>query len=164
MYTPYKAVHLMKSLQKMPYRSRIPQTCSHSSCDSMCTLQPVYIALELWSAINPLFVGVARTIHTCGVCTVILAGKSPNIRSYRVQIYGAGQPCLFAQRLSLDLYLELACIAHGPHSVPHVSHNNIEFLHFCDKLFIEQHWIIAFLWQTFHTITLNFYISVTNFS
>jgi len=27
-----------------------------------------------------------------GVYTVILAGKSPNIRSYTVYIYGSGQP------------------------------------------------------------------------
>jgi hypothetical protein len=30
-----------------------------------------------------------------GVHTVILAGKSPYIRSYTVQIYGSGQPYIF---------------------------------------------------------------------
>jgi len=39
-------------------------------------------------------IGVAKTIYIYGVCTVILAGKSPNIRSYTVFIYGSGQPCV----------------------------------------------------------------------
>jgi len=30
--------------------------------------------------------------HIYTVCTVFLAGKSPNIRSYTVYIYGSGQP------------------------------------------------------------------------
>jgi hypothetical protein len=30
-----------------------------------------------------------------GVYTVVLAGKSPNIRSYTVYIYGSGQPYTF---------------------------------------------------------------------
>jgi hypothetical protein len=46
-------------------------------------------------------VKLARTIHLIGiygVYTVPLAGKSPYIRSYTVQIYGSGQPytCVMA--------------------------------------------------------------------
>ena len=37
-------------------------------------------------------VGLARIIYIYGVYTVFLAGKSPNIRSYTVCIYGSGQP------------------------------------------------------------------------
>jgi len=37
-------------------------------------------------------VRLARTICIYSVCTVFLAGKSPNIRSYTVHIYGHGQP------------------------------------------------------------------------
>jgi len=36
--------------------------------------------------------GLARTIHLHGVYTVLLAGKSPNIRSYTVYIHDCGQP------------------------------------------------------------------------
>jgi len=36
-------------------------------------------------------VGLARTIYI-RECTVFLAGKSPNVRSYAVYIYGSGQP------------------------------------------------------------------------
>jgi len=32
-----------------------------------------------------------------GVYTVLLAGKSPNIRSYTVCIYSSGQPCTFCK-------------------------------------------------------------------
>jgi len=44
------------------------------------------------------YAGLARTIYIYiylyiyGVYTVFLAGKSPNIRSYTVNIYGSGQP------------------------------------------------------------------------
>ena len=37
-------------------------------------------------------VELARTIYIYGVYTVFLAGKSPNVRSYTVYIYGSGQP------------------------------------------------------------------------
>ena len=40
--------------------------------------------------------GLARTIFICGVYTVLLAGKSPNIRYYTVHIHGSGQPCACA--------------------------------------------------------------------
>jgi hypothetical protein len=36
--------------------------------------------------------GLAKTIYIHGVYTVNLAGKSPNIQSYTVYIYGSGQP------------------------------------------------------------------------
>jgi hypothetical protein len=52
------------------------------------------------------FVGLARTIYIYGVYTVILAGESPNIRSYTVCIYGFGQPYAFgpgAARLAQNL-------------------------------------------------------------
>jgi len=32
-----------------------------------------------------------------GVCTVFLARKSPNIRSYTVYIYGSGQPYIYGE-------------------------------------------------------------------
>jgi len=47
-----------------------------------------------WSHLqaNNTHLGLARTIYIYGVYTVFLAGKSPNIRSYTVHIYGSGQP------------------------------------------------------------------------
>ena len=36
--------------------------------------------------------GIFVYIFICGVPTVFLAGKSPNIWSYTVYIYGSGQP------------------------------------------------------------------------
>jgi hypothetical protein len=37
-------------------------------------------------------VELARSIYIYCVYTVFLAGKSPNIRSYTVYIYGSGKP------------------------------------------------------------------------
>jgi len=52
---------------------------------------------------------LARTIYIYGVCTVFLAEKSPNIRSYTVYIYGSGQPyscvvcsCLWGSNTALE--------------------------------------------------------------
>jgi len=41
------------------------------------------------------FLGLARTIYIYGVYTVYLAGKSPYIRSYTVEICSCGQTLLF---------------------------------------------------------------------
>jgi len=38
------------------------------------------------------YVGLAKTIYIYSVYTVVLAGKSPNIRSYTLYTYGYGQP------------------------------------------------------------------------
>jgi len=46
------------------------------------------------------YVGLARTINICGVYTVLLAGKSPNKRSYTVYIYGSGHPCAYGSSLT----------------------------------------------------------------
>jgi len=43
------------------------------------------------------YVGLARTIYIHGVYTIFLAGKSPNIRSYTVYIYGSGQPYAYTK-------------------------------------------------------------------
>jgi len=45
------------------------------------------------------YLGLARTIYIYGVFTVILAGKSPKIRSYTVYIYGSGQPYTYCDLL-----------------------------------------------------------------
>jgi hypothetical protein len=45
-----------------------------------------------------IFIGLARTICIYGVYTAFLAGKSPNIRSYTVHIYGFGQPYIFIMK------------------------------------------------------------------
>jgi hypothetical protein len=61
-YAPYMTVYLVISLPNIPYTHRI----------YMVLANPTYIY-----------------IHS--VYTVFLAGKSPNIRSYTVHIYGSGQ-------------------------------------------------------------------------
>ena len=42
-----------------------------------------------------IYIGLARTTYIYNACTVFLAGKSPNIRSYTVYIYGSGQPYIY---------------------------------------------------------------------
>ena len=39
--------------------------------------------------------GLAKTKYIYGAYTVFLAGKSPNIRSYAVHIYGSDQPLIY---------------------------------------------------------------------
>jgi len=44
------------------------------------------------------YIELARTIYIYGVYTVNLAGRSPNIRSYTVHIYGSGQPYTYTHK------------------------------------------------------------------
>jgi hypothetical protein len=44
------------------------------------------------SAPGAVCLGLARTTYIYGAYTVFLAGKSSNVRSYTVVIYGFGQP------------------------------------------------------------------------
>ena len=44
------------------------------------------------------YLGLARAIYIDGVYTVFLAGISPRIRSYTVNIYGSGQPCAYLMK------------------------------------------------------------------
>jgi hypothetical protein len=44
---------------------------------------------------NSIYVGLARTIYIRCIYTVFLAGKSPNVRSYTLHIYGSGQPYIY---------------------------------------------------------------------
>jgi predicted DNA repair protein MutK len=39
-----------------------------------------------------IYVGLARTIYIYGVYAVMMAGQSPNIRSYVAYVHGSGQP------------------------------------------------------------------------
>jgi hypothetical protein len=65
-----------------------------NQCDKFTITEAVYICLAV--TLPCLYVGLAKTIYICGVYTVVLAGKSPNIRSYTVYIYSSGQPYLYA--------------------------------------------------------------------
>ena len=76
-YTPYMTVCMVIPLPRIPY------------------IHPVYTYKCIVMA-NPSYVllGLPRPIYIIyiyGVCAVFLAGKSPNIRSYTVYIYGSGQ-------------------------------------------------------------------------
>jgi len=51
--------------------------------------------LANWCVVSNTIVGLARTIYIRCIYE-ILAGKSANIRSYTVYIYGSGQPYTFA--------------------------------------------------------------------
>jgi hypothetical protein len=42
---------------------------------------------------------IRRVGHIYGVYTVNLAGKSPDIRSYTVYVYGSGQPYVSVMRV-----------------------------------------------------------------
>ena len=73
--------------------------------------------------VSPFFVCFSRVgqnhIYIYGVYKVLLAGKSPNVRSYTVYIYGFGQhyvfciACLFTP---LHVSLVSALRAHLPHA------------------------------------------------
>jgi len=51
-----------------------------------------HIAHVSLACISLTSIGLARTMYIYGVYTVFLTGKSPDIRSYTVYIYGSGQP------------------------------------------------------------------------
>jgi hypothetical protein len=56
---------------------------------------------------NHTFIGIY------GAHTVFLAGKSPYIRSYTVQIYGSGQPFIYGvyvYTVSIYTYVYIRCI------------------------------------------------------
>jgi hypothetical protein len=66
--------------------------CRPSKC--VCPLLPRFCANGLMSIVR-LSVHVMRKVgrnHIHTVCTVFLAGKSPDIWSYTVHMYGSGQP------------------------------------------------------------------------
>ena len=58
-------------------------------------------------------------LYIYGVCTVFLAGKPPNIRSYTLNIYGPGQPCTFLVDCTVLFIVAYgrcnyyACLVHG---------------------------------------------------
>jgi len=69
--------------------------------------------------------GWAKTIYIHGVYTVILAGKSPNIRSHTVYIYGSGQPYTCQTDLMLARHATLMkCIYIQTHNLTHTLFTN----------------------------------------
>ena len=105
---------------------------------------PNSITLKDWPEpiMHAIYLGLARTIYTYGVCTVFLAGRSPNIRSYTVYVYGSGQPYIYSvfnaqvirqirfwPTLSLcpHHYAQLSSCTHHAHimhtSCPHIMHS-----------------------------------------
>jgi hypothetical protein len=117
MISPYMTVYLVTSLPKIPYTHCIYMVAanpifnqclvllslsmaktglSHKCFTThvyLCAGQVQYKAYELTT-----FVGLARTIYIRCVYG-ILAGKSPDIWSYTVYIYGSGQPYTFGCKL-----------------------------------------------------------------
>jgi len=67
-------------------------TCSSAKCGSTQSRE----AAMLMPCCNPVCVGLARTPYI----PVILAGKSPNTRSYTVYVYSSGHPWVCASLLS----------------------------------------------------------------
>jgi hypothetical protein len=62
-------------------------------------------------------VGLDKSIHICGVYMVLLAEKSPDIRSYTVYIYGVHKWCAYAHircAYTVCIYSYTMCI-YGVH-------------------------------------------------
>jgi hypothetical protein len=75
---------------------------------------------------NRAFVWLARTIYIYIPCicvyTVFWAGKSPNIRSYTMFIYGVGQPYAFAHVL-----------IHSCATAAHAEESKVTLMHKCTR-------------------------------
>jgi hypothetical protein len=95
--------------------------------DIHCDLYPCGICMTR-AFTHSSSLGLSRTtyIHIYGVYAVFLAGKSPNLRSYTVYIYGSGQPyssrivSLLVTRLLSPLVLRDAHILTSQTSSRHV--------------------------------------------
>ena len=59
--------------------------------------------------IDRAIIGLARTIYIRFIYTMFLAGKTPNIRSYTVFIYGSGQPYYRALCVGWQKHQEVRC-------------------------------------------------------
>jgi len=62
--------------------------CAHATCDTLSVRKGVSSCV----CVLNLCIVLAITIYICGVHAVFLAGKSSNVRSYTVYLYGSGQP------------------------------------------------------------------------
>ena len=76
--------------------SSIQRRHRHMPCSTSHHTRP-HSNLLLCNSHTSTHVGLAKTINIYGVFTVILAGKSPITRSYKVYIYGSGQPYTYVR-------------------------------------------------------------------